>query len=104
MTRTYFCCQHCPAEPWPEHKAWHVKVDAQREDHNSTGGALQAHREVAEQDARFAESMGSEHIVAPQLRETSLALIHGVNALRHHALAASGCPGPKACRLSVPSN
>ena len=40
-----------------------------------------------------------EHIVAPSLCETGLALIHGVNALRHRALAASGCPGPKDCRL-----
>ena len=39
-----------------------------------------------------------KHIVAPSLCENSLALIHGVNALRHRALAASGCPGPKDCR------
>ena len=39
------------------------------------------------------------HIVAPSLCENSLALIHGVNALRHRALAASGCPGPKVSRL-----
>ena len=40
----------------------------------------------------------ADHIVAPSLCETGLALIHGVNALRHRALAASGCPGPKVCR------
>ena len=39
------------------------------------------------------------HSVAPPLRENPIALIHGVNALRHRALAASGCPGPKDCRL-----
>ena len=39
------------------------------------------------------------HSVAPPLREILIALIHGVNALRHRALAASGCPGPKVCRL-----
>ena len=38
------------------------------------------------------------HNVAPSLREIPIALIHGVNALRHRALAASGCPGPKVCR------
>ena len=39
------------------------------------------------------------HSVAPSLRENPIALIHGVNALRHRALAASGCPGPKVCWL-----
>ena len=41
----------------------------------------------------------SGHSVAPPLREIPIALIHGVNALRHRALAASRCPGPKDCRL-----
>ena len=45
------------------------------------------------------EARNGNHIVAPSLCETSLALIHGVNALRHRALAASGCPGPKVFRL-----
>ena len=40
MLSTYFYCQDCPAEPWPEHKAWHKEVDARREDGN-TGGVRQ---------------------------------------------------------------
>ena len=47
----------------------------------------------------FTGKLLTPHIVAPSLREYSLALIHGVNALRHSALAASRCPGPKVCRV-----
>ena len=48
---------------------------------------------------RTAARRSTPHSVAPPLRENPIALIHGVNALRHRALAASGCPGPKVCRL-----
>ena len=60
---------------------------------------LRRSRRLSEDEDALSEAGAEdEHIVAPSLCENSLALIHGVNALRHRALAASGCPGPKDCR------
>ena len=49
MPSVYFCCRECQANSWPEHKAWHVKEDARREDLNAGGVQPQRDREVAEQ-------------------------------------------------------
>ena len=60
---TYFCCQQCPGNPWSKHRAWHEKHDAWRSDLNAGGVHQQAHRELAEQQARYAESTaGSEYM------------------------------------------
>merc|ERR1740139_1402067 len=61
MTSIYFCGRKCQAKCWTEHKAWHVKEDARLEDLNA-GGVQQQNREVAERQARLAESTGSEHV------------------------------------------
>ena len=61
LQSTYFCCQECPALPWPKHKAWHVTQDAWRDDCNTGRLNQQANRETAEQDARRAERSGSEY-------------------------------------------
>merc|ERR1740139_1957894 len=61
MTSIYFCCRKCQAKCWIEHKAWHVKEDARREDNNAGGVQQQREREIAEQTARDAESTGSEY-------------------------------------------
>merc|ERR1740139_893512 len=61
MTSIYFCGRKCQAKCWTEHKAWHVKDDARREDLNAGGVLQQQNREAAEQQARAAESTGSEY-------------------------------------------
>ena len=48
MVSIYFCCRDCQAKSWPEHKVWHVKEDARREDQNAGGVQQQRDREVAE--------------------------------------------------------
>jgi len=62
MTSIYFCGRKCQAKCWTEHKAWHVKDDARREDHNAGGVLQQRDREAAERSARLAESTGSEYM------------------------------------------
>merc|ERR1740139_1838231 len=62
MTSIYFCGRKCQAKCWTEHKAWHVKDDARREDHNAGGVLQQRDREAAERSARLAESTGSEYV------------------------------------------
>merc|ERR1740139_237080 len=61
MTSIYFCGRKCQAKCWTEHKAWHVKDDARREDDNAGGVQQQRNREAAERTARTAESTGSEY-------------------------------------------
>merc|ERR1740139_1016162 len=61
MTSIYFCGRKCQAKCWTEHKAWHVKDDARREDDNAGGVQQQVDRELAKQQARLAESTGSEY-------------------------------------------
>ena len=68
-------------------------------DHFHARGKIQLNRlqaRVLQVPRRHAQLL---HIVAPSLCENSLALIHGVNALRHRALAASRCPEPRLCRM-----
>merc|ERR1740139_1239476 len=62
MTSIYFCGRKCQKKCWTEHKAWHVKDDARREDINAGGMQQQHNREVAERSARVAESTGSEYV------------------------------------------
>merc|ERR1740139_92898 len=62
MTSIYFCGRKCQAKCWTEHKAWHVKDDARREDWNAGGVQQQQDREAAERSARLAESTGSEYV------------------------------------------
>ena len=62
LTSIYFCGRKCQAQCWTEHKAWHVKEDARREDFNAGGVLQQQSREVAEHSARLAESTGSEYV------------------------------------------
>merc|ERR1740139_359444 len=61
MTSIYFCGRKCQKKCWTEHKAWHVKDDARREDLNAGGVQQQRDREAAEQQASLAESTGSEY-------------------------------------------
>merc|ERR1740139_1211880 len=61
MTSIYFCGRKCQKKCWTEHKAWHVKEDARREDNNAGGVQQQREREIAERSARAAESTGSEY-------------------------------------------
>merc|ERR1740139_1894308 len=61
MTSIYFCDRKCQAKCWTKHKAWHVKEDARREDVNADGVHQQRDREIAERQARTAESTGSEY-------------------------------------------
>merc|ERR1740139_1349715 len=61
MTSIYFCGRKCQAKCWTEHKAWHLKDDARREDLNAGGVQQQRGREIAERQARLAESTGSEY-------------------------------------------
>merc|ERR1740139_669847 len=62
MPSIYFCGRKCQAKCWTEHKAWHVEDDARRADDNAGGVLQQQNREVAERQARTAESTGSEYI------------------------------------------
>merc|ERR1740139_704157 len=80
MTSIYFCGRKCQAQCWTEHKAWHVKDDARREDQNTGGVLQQQSREVAEQQARLAESTGLEYdrLVAEGIR-------HGADQNYHKA-------------------
>merc|ERR1740139_1084092 len=61
MPSIYFCGRKCQAKCWTEHKAWHVKEDARREDLYAGGVHQQRDREIAERQARLAESTGSEY-------------------------------------------
>merc|ERR1740139_591840 len=80
MTSIYFCGRKCQAKCWTKHKAWHVKEDARREDHNAGGVQQQRDREAAERQARTAESTGSEYsrLVAEGIR-------HGADQNCHKA-------------------
>merc|ERR1740139_1017539 len=61
MPSIYFCGRKCQAKCWTKHKAWHVEDDARREDVNADGVHQQRDREIAERQARTAESTGSEY-------------------------------------------
>merc|ERR1740139_1612344 len=89
MPSIYFCGRKCQAKRWTEHKAWHVEEDARREDHNA-GGVLQERcREVAEQEARLAESTGSEYdrLVAEGIRHIADQNYHKADKTLRKAIA-----------------
>jgi len=97
MTSIYFCGRKCQAKCWTEHKAWHVKEDARLEDINA-GGVLQRQgREIAEQQARLAESTGSEYdrLVAEGARHLADQNFHKADKTYRKAIALEpGQPEP----------
>merc|ERR1740139_1407900 len=89
MPSIYFCGRKCQAKCWTEHKAWHVEDDARREDNNA-GGVLQRQgREIAEQQARLAESTGSEYgrLVAEGARHLADQNFHKADKTYRKAIA-----------------
>merc|ERR1740139_19951 len=96
MTSIYFCGRKCQAKRWIEHKAWHVKDDARREEHNAGGVQQQRDREVAERSARKAESSGSEYmrLVAEGARHMADQNFHKADKTFRKAIALEpGRPG-----------
>merc|ERR1740139_1291862 len=89
MTSIYFCGRKCQKKCWTEHKAWHVKDDARREDLNAGGVHQQAQREAAEQQAREAESTGSEYdrLVAEGARHLADENFHKADKTLRKAIA-----------------
>merc|ERR1740139_1326969 len=89
MPSIYFCGRKCQAKCWTEHKAWHVEDDARREDNNAGGVHQQQNRETAEQQARLAESTGSEYdrLVAEGTRHLADQNFHKVDKTYRKAIA-----------------
>merc|ERR1740139_1774390 len=89
MTSIYFCGRKCQAQCWTEHKAWHVKEDARREDSNAGGVQQQREREAAERSARAAESTGSEYsrLVAEGSRHVADQNFHKADKTLRKAIA-----------------
>merc|ERR1740139_1561881 len=96
MTSIYFCGRKCQAKCWTEHKAWHLKEDARLEDSNAGGVQQQRTREAAEQQARLAESTGSEYmrLVAEGIRHVADQNFHKADKTYRKAIALEpGQPG-----------
>merc|ERR1740139_1731079 len=89
MPSIYFCGRKCQAKCWTEHKAWHVEDDARREDHNAGGVLQQQNREAAEQQARAAESTGSEYmrLLAEGIRHVAAQNFHKADKTYRKAIA-----------------
>eukprot|EP00964_Phaeocystis_antarctica_P122468 scaffold86139_cov59-Phaeocystis_antarctica.AAC.4 len=96
LPSTYFCSQQCQAKSWPKHRAWHKETDARWDDLKTGGVHQQVDRELAEQQARIAESSGSEYqrLVAEAARHVADQNQHrATKALRKAIALDPGRPG-----------